>query len=336
MIRFARLIMIVAIFTGLSVALLTWSWTQGWVPFHTQALDNPTPATNQPKGIRLLSTALLNKVRPDSSFYRHDSTCTGFYRRHFDPALPGISSGPLTPKTLKAATGLGWTPLTGTANKIDFTQHVENAQNRLIYMLELRWIEKPGRRLLSTGSFSAWNPEGYPLADPDGDRVYTATLPVEYHEGEPVAYKYRMLSAENQQLLPNEGWESRPNRLLAIPDQVDTLSTGFVAFNDHRRIARFVVDISHWKQEGTFRPERGDILQLKLSLDGNERIAASFDRVGPAHYETAVQIPLEVSEIAWKLVKNVDEELTEPQLVSVPLQGAQFYWPSSQSFTSKK
>ena len=35
------------------------------------------------------------------------------------------------------------------------------------------------------------------------------------------------------------------------------------------------------------------------------------------------------------LVKNVDEELTEPQTVSVPLQGAQFYWPSQKQLSNK-
>jgi len=192
-----------------------------------------------------------------------------------------------------------------------------------------------GDKVVVTGSFSSWNPGGYPLADPDGDRVYTATLPVAYREGRPVEYKYRIISSGNQQLLPNEGWESRSNRVLATKVPGDSLSTGFAAFNDHRRIARFMVDITRWCRNGDFRPERGDILQLVLSLDGEERIAASFDRVGPGRYETAVQIPLDASLVGWKLVKNVDQSLTEMQPIAVPLEGAQFYWPSSKSFTSK-
>ena len=151
-ILFAGVILAAVALSG-AAGLWMWGWPQRWYSgFNTSQAQKLEYSGMHNQTVRYLSEALINKANPDPAFYRHDSTCTGFHRRHFDPALPGISSGPLTPKTLKAATGLGWTPLTGTANKIDFTQHVENAQNRLIYLLEERWIEKPGRQLLSTGS----------------------------------------------------------------------------------------------------------------------------------------------------------------------------------------
>jgi len=136
----------------LSGCVLVWSWAQGWYFNPKPVPDNSRSPVNYPPPARLLSTALLNKAAPDSSFYRHDSTCTGFHHRHFDPALPAISPGTLTQKTLKAATGLEWTPLTPIQNRVDFTQHVENTQNRVIYLLEQRWIGQAGPRLLSAGS----------------------------------------------------------------------------------------------------------------------------------------------------------------------------------------
>jgi len=193
-----------------------------------------------------------------------------------------------------------------------------------------------GDKVVVTGSFSSWNPDGYPLADPDGDRVYTATLPVEYREGRPVEYKFRIRSgsaetrtmlaaggtgkkSRERHILPNEGWERISNRSIQIDSAAVDLS--FTAFNNQRRVARFLIDTKTWQQAGSFTPKSGDILQVRLVLDGDSLLTDPLVRTDPHTFEQSVLVPLDIAEFRWQLVQDTQKTLTKMEKVSVPLRG---------------
>jgi len=207
----------------------------------------------------------------------------------------------------------------------------ETLPNRTIARADLEQ-----RRPVLTGSFSSWNPDGYPLADPDGDRVYTATLPVAYREGRPVEYKYRIRSgsaetrtmlaaggtgkkSRERHILPNEGWERISNRSIQIDSAAVDLS--FTAFNNQRRVARFLINTKTWQQAGSFTPKSGDILQVRLVLDGDSLLTDPLVRTGTHTFEQSVLVPLDIAEVRWQLVLNSQKTLTNLKKVSVPLRG---------------
>ena len=68
-----------------------------------------------------------------------------------------------------------------------------------------------------------------------------------------------------------------------------------------------------------FNPLKGDILQVKVLLDGKESLTDALIRVEKHVYETAVVIPLTVQNIKWQIVKNMKEKLTELEAVEVGL-----------------
>ena len=70
------------------------------------------------------------------------------------------------------------------------------------------------------------------------------------------------------------------------------------------------------------RPEHGDLLQVELNLDGTVRRPPSLVKTGGEQWETSVQIPLEAREISWRVVKNLEEELTRFEKIRVPPEGA--------------
>lgn len=180
----------------------------------------------------------------------------------------------------------------------------------------------PGRgdRVVLTGTFTGWDPEGIPLrADTSG--VYSLQLPVIHRPDEPVRYKFRILPGQPDVLLPNGGWEQRPDRELSL-NSGEAFDAGFAWFGDQVRIARFVITANEWLGNESFRPEHGDLLQVELNLDGTVRRTPSLVKTGDGQWETSVQIPLEVREISWRVIKNLEEELTRFEKTRVPPEGA--------------
>ncbi len=183
----------------------------------------------------------------------------------------------------------------------------------------------PGRgdRVVVTGTFTGWDPQGIPLrADTGG--VYSLRLPVTYRPDEPVRYKFRILPGQPDVLLPNGGWEQRPDRELSLPaiNPGGAFDAGFAWFGDQVRIARFVVDTGRWLDNETFRPGQGDLLQVELNLDGTVRRTPALVKTREGWWETSVEIPLEAREVSWRVVKNLEEELTRFEKVRVPPEGA--------------
>ena len=86
--------------------------------------------------------------------YTHDQTCRGFLTNHFDPELVShdkISHG-ISEQLLEEQTELGWRQLSPVDSIIYFQDILPEDQNKVAYMLELVWVEKPGLYLLSAGS----------------------------------------------------------------------------------------------------------------------------------------------------------------------------------------
>jgi len=179
---------------------------------------------------------------------------------------------------------------------------------------------KPEERdiLVVTGDFCKWDERGIPMNSDKNDDIFSVTIPVKYDPDQAIQYKYRILT-NRKVILPNNGWEGVPNRALAISKNV--VSAPYVEFSDLRRVARFIINTKSLEKDGKFNPLKGDILQINLSLDGQENLSDALVFVEEYQYETAVIIPLTVKDIKWQLIKNIKEVLTEWQSVEVGLKG---------------
>jgi len=180
-----------------------------------------------------------------------------------------------------------------------------------------------GDHVVVTGSFTGWDPEGISLrADTGG--VYSLQLPVTHRPDEPVRYKFRILPGQPDVLLPNGGWEQRPDRELNLSatNSGGAFDAGFAWFGDQMRIARFVVNAGEWLDSESFRPELGDLLQVELNMDGTVRRTPALVKTAGGQWETSVQIPLEAREISWKVVKNLEEGMTCEEAIRVTVAGA--------------
>jgi len=182
----------------------------------------------------------------------------------------------------------------------------------------------PGRgdRVVVTGSFTGWDPEGIPLRGDTGG-VYSLQLPVSHRADEAVRYKFRILPGQPDVLLPNGGWEQRPDRELSLYaiNSGGAFDAGFAWFGDQVRIARFVVNAGEWLNNESFRPELGELLQVELNMDGTVRRTPVLIKTAGGKWETSVQIPLEAREISWRVVKNLEKPMTEIKTIGVPLSG---------------
>lgn len=180
-----------------------------------------------------------------------------------------------------------------------------------------------GDKIIVTGNFYNWDEEGILMEDKDGDDIYTVTVPVSHRPGVPIEYKFRII-AQRDVLLPNSGWENIINRRHYV--ERDGMKTTYAEFNDLRRVVRFIINTEQWENDKKFNPLKGNILQVKLLLDGKESLTEALIRVRKHVYETAVVIALTVQEIKWQLVKNMEEELTELKAVEVGLKGKVIFY----------
>ena len=177
---------------------------------------------------------------------------------------------------------------------------------------------KKGDVMVVTGDFCKWDERGIPMNGNKNDDIFSVTIPIKYDPDQAVQYKYRILT-NRKVILPNNGWEGVPNRALAISK--DVVNAPYAEFSDLRRVARFIINTKSLEKDGKFNPLRGDILQINLSLDGQENLSDALVLVENYQYETAVIIPLTVKDLKWQLIKNIKELLTEWQSVEVGLKG---------------
>ena len=168
------------------------------------------------------------------------------------------------------------------------------------------------------GSFCAWSQDGVPMKDENGSGIYSVTLPVRQNPSVPLIFKYRILH-RRKAILPNQGWETMPNRQWMVTDS--TMDIPSVEFNNIKRVARFIIDTKQWEQNGSFNRKRGDVLRIKLLLDGKESLSDGLFQVDNHVYETALIIPLSVKDVRWQVVKNVNEEMTPLKAVTVDVNG---------------
>lgn len=148
-----------------------------------------------------------------------------------------------------------------------------------------------GDQIVVTGSFCGWDERGILMENKDKADIYKVELPVKYQPEKPIEYKFRMINFRNA-VLPQSGWENRENRILFIQNENE--ETPYAEFNDVRRVARFIINTTDRERNGSFSENKGDILQIKLILDGNESLSDPLMRVKQHRYETAVIIPLTV------------------------------------------
>ncbi len=185
---------------------------------------------------------------------------------------------------------------------------------------------KKGDQVVVSGSFSDWSETGIPLIDKNGEGIYQATLPIAANPGQPVSYKFRMISAQKK-IMPNHGWETKDNRQIRQLNRDTVLS--YAAFNNLRRVARFIIRPDRWIQKGLFKPLKGDILQIRVRLDGQTHLSDPLIKVSSGNWETAMAIPLRSEQTEWQLVRNVHKPLINWRFFSVGLNGAIIRFPES-------
>jgi len=176
-----------------------------------------------------------------------------------------------------------------------------------------------GDEVVVSGSFCNWSPEGIPMKDEDGEGVYSIKSEVKENPQKSFDYKFRIVT-KRKAVLQNQGWETRENRQWSLANSTTELP--YAEFNDLRRVARFTIDTKQWEQKGRFKPKRGDILQIKLSLDGKENLSDALFQVKDHIFETAMAIPLTAREIQWSVARNIKEDLTQFKSVEVDIKGA--------------
>jgi hypothetical protein len=175
-----------------------------------------------------------------------------------------------------------------------------------------------GDEVIVSGSFCGWSSKGIPMKDEDGTGIYSVTLPVKINPKELVEYKFRIMT-KRKALIPNKGWETQVNRQWKLTSSMTEFP--YAEFNDIRRVARFVINTEQWEQEGKFKPKKGDILQIKILLDGKESLSDALFQVKDHVYETALVIPLTAKEVQWQAVRNIKEDITQLKSVEVDLRG---------------
>jgi hypothetical protein len=175
-----------------------------------------------------------------------------------------------------------------------------------------------GDEIVVSGNFCKWSLKGVSMKDEQGDGVYSVTFPVKQNPKKPLDYRFRMIP-KRKVILPDAGWESVPNRQWALT--TPQVEIPYAEFNDVRRILRFTINTQPWEQAGKFHPSKGDIVQVRLLLDGKESLSEALFQIKDHTYETALIIPLTVKDVRWQVVRNMKEDLTQAKNVDVDLKG---------------
>jgi hypothetical protein len=175
-----------------------------------------------------------------------------------------------------------------------------------------------GDEVIVSGSFCKWSSKGVLMKDEHGDGIYTVTLPVKQKPQKPIEYRYRIV-AKRKMIMPNSGWETIDNRQWKLSSPA--VEIPYAEFNDVRRVVRFTFDTQTWEKSGAFKPKYGDVLQVRLLLDGKESLSDALFQINDHTFETALIIPLTVKDVQWQAVKNIKDVLTQPKAVDVDLKG---------------
>lgn len=152
----------------------------------------------------------------------------------------------------------------------------------------------------------------------EGNNIYSATVSIFYKPNEPLKYKFRIVT-KRETIIPNDGYENIPAKELKIKDK--NTEAPYCDFNNLRRVARFIIKTKEYEHKKIFEPNKGDVLQIKLLLDGKETLTDPLFYVAQNTYETAVVIPMSARKIKWSIVKNIKEEITEPQEIEIGVEG---------------
>lgn len=174
-----------------------------------------------------------------------------------------------------------------------------------------------GDKIIVSGSFCNWDPEGLVLNDEDKDDIYILTSDMRIYKNSPFEYKY-CIRNNREAILLNSGWENIKNRTAVVSD---TIELPYVEFGNMRRVVRFIVNTKKWENGKLFNPLKGDILQINLSLDGKEILTDALIQVEKNIYETAAIIPLNVKTIRYQIMKNIKHPLTKMKNIEVDLKG---------------
>jgi hypothetical protein len=175
-----------------------------------------------------------------------------------------------------------------------------------------------GDEIVVSGSFCNWSSQGVALDD-QSSGIYSKKITLRQNPNDPLEYRFRIIP-KRKAVIPDQGWETRPVRQAVLSKS--SVELPYAEFNDIRRVARFVINSGEWEQEGKFRPLKGDILQIKLLLDGKQTLSDALFQVGEKKFETAIMIPLTVRDVQWQVMEDMKNELTPIQDVQVGLNGA--------------
>ncbi|MEX0721256.1 MAG: hypothetical protein WD059_11350 [Balneolaceae bacterium] len=162
-------------------------------------------------------------------------------------------------------------------------------------------------KVVLTGSFMNWDPNGVEMEDRDGDTIYELILPVEINRNQPEYYKYRILKENEQSFgyLPNEGWEMIDNRSITERLQRSEIEVDY--FNDQMRVVRFRIGEIWLMDSLNLDIKKGDQIQISLESTEQTFLTNPLIKVEENLYETSIEIPPRMTNIKWKVLKNYQE-----------------------------
>jgi transcription antitermination factor NusG len=173
-----------------------------------------------------------------------------------------------------------------------------------IQMLEGKFQPGSGDIVSVNGSFNNWTAAVDTLKDPDGDSVYTKTVPMPLIVGDTIYYKFW------KTLRSGVDWEGDPNRMYVIASVNDTIPVDY--FNrDSVYVApvpvsvTFQVNMRIKMEEGAFLPGSGDIVRVAGSF--NDWGNSTDTLTDPDHdsiYTKTVSL-LENSTVQYKFLKTL-------------------------------
>ena len=174
-----------------------------------------------------------------------------------------------------------------------------------------------GDKIVVTGNFIDWNPAGIEM-EKLKENVYRTTYPVKYHPGQPIEYKFKIITKRDV-MLPNNGWESTPNRFLQI--DAGKVFADYADFNNLKRVVRFIVNVENLIDKGKFKPYEGDILQIKITADRKSYFSDELIKTEKHIYETSVALPLTIDKINYAVMLNRNEIVTIGKNEIIPING---------------
>jgi hypothetical protein len=160
-------------------------------------------------------------------------------------------------------------------------------------------------KVIVSGTFLDWDPEGIQLWDDDEDGVYEITMPVQMSSTKPHLFKYRIVkSSDFNGYVPNGGWEQLDDRVL------DKEVVTRTYFNDQKRIARFKISEA-WLISKSNYIIPNDMFQLRFHVGETTYFSDELVKTKALNYETSVEIPMNIGSVRWEVVKNQSEVLSE-------------------------